>query len=309
MEALEVITTKQKASKYNKAKMKKIRSLLIYTSPALILYTIFLIIPMIGGIIYSFSDWNGLYLNYHFVGFKNFIEAMTEDTDFVKSILFTFKYAIYIIILQNVIALLLALMIESKKKSKGFFRTIFFMPNMISMIIGSFVWTFIFSMVLPEMATKTPFKFLDQSWLGDPKISFYAILIVALWAGVGYMMVIYMAALQGVPQDLKEAAVIDGANGFQTFFHITLPMIMHAITICLFLTLNAGFKVFDIIYALTGGGPGRTTEVMTLNIYSEAFSNNFRFGYACTKSMILFLIILVITLIQLGVMKKREVEA
>jgi raffinose/stachyose/melibiose transport system permease protein len=308
---LQNITLSEKVPEIKRVKTnrRKIQSLLIFIAPAFILYTTFLVIPMIGGIIYSFTDWNGLNLSYHFVGLKNFIEALKEDTDFVKSILFTFKYAIFIIILQNILALLLAVIIESKRKSKTIFRTIFFMPNMISMIIGSFVWTFILTMVLPEIAAKTPFKFLDQSWTGDPRISFYSILIVSLWAGVGYMMLIYMAALQGVPQELKEAAIIDGASTFQTFFKVTLPMIMHAITICFFLTLNAGFKVFDVVYALTNGGPGRMTEVMTLNIYNEAFSNNFRFGYASTKSMILFLIILAITLFQLGIMKKREVEA
>lgn len=288
---------------------KKLVSLFLFTTPALIFYIIFLVIPMIGGVIYSFTDWNGLNLNLSFVGLNNFVEALREDKDFVNSIWFTFKYSIIIIIIENLGALFLAVIIESKNRSKGFFRTIFFMPNMISMIIGSFIWTFIFTKVLVQIAAQTPFKFLDQSWIGDPNFSFFSIIIVSVWAGTGYLMLIYLAALQGVPSELKEAALIDGATKAQSFFRVTLPMIMHAITICIFLTLNTGFKVFDTVYALTGGGPGKMTQVMTLNIYQEAFSSNFRFGYACAKAMIMFLIILMITLVQLGVMKKKEVEA
>lgn len=113
-----------------------------------------------------------------------------------------------------------------------------------------------FSSVLPQIAEKTAIAFLGQSWLGDPKVSFFSIIIVSLWNGVGYMMIIYLAALQGVPQSLKEAAIIDGANAFQTLRSVTMPMITHAITICFFLTLNGAFKVYEVVYGLTGGGRG-----------------------------------------------------
>jgi raffinose/stachyose/melibiose transport system permease protein len=280
-----------------------------FIAPAFILYAIFLLIPTLGGMFYSFTDWNGLNKSYDFIGFANFAEALGEDPDFIHSLWFTLKYVLYMIVLQNGIALLLAVLIESRRKSKGFFRTIFFMPNMISTIISAFMWTFVFSQVLPQIAEKTVLTFFDQSWIGDPNVSFFSIIIVSLWNGVGYMMIIYLAALQGVPQSLKEAAIIDGANPFQTFRSVTIPMITHAITICFFLTLNGAFKVFEVVYGLTGGGPGRSTQVITMNIYEEAFSNNFRYGYASAKSVILFVIILIFTLIQISVMKKREVEA
>ncbi|MIP45608.1 sugar ABC transporter permease, partial [Salmonella enterica] len=229
--------------------------------------------------------------------------------DFLNSLWFTLKYVVFMLILQNGIALLLAVFIETRTRSKGLFRTLFFMPNMISTIISAFMWTFIFSQVLPQLAEKLAVSFLDQQWLGDPKFSFYSILIVSLWNGVGYMMIIYLAALQGVPKSLKEAAVIDGANAFQVLRNVVLPMITHAVTICFFLTLNGAFKVFEVVYGLTGGGPGRATQVITMNIYEEAFSNNFRYGYASAKSVVLFVIVLIFTLIQITVMKKKEVEA
>jgi raffinose/stachyose/melibiose transport system permease protein len=288
---------------------KKYVMLLAFTAPALIFYAIFLLIPTISGMYYSFTDWNGLNPNYSFIGLGNFVEALKEDPDFLNSLWFTLKYVLVMIVLQNVMALVLAVLIESRIRTKGFFRTIFFMPNMTSTIISAFMWTFVFSSVLPQIAEKTAIAFLGQSWLGDPKVSFFSIIIVSLWNGVGYMMIIYLAALQGVPQSLKEAAIIDGANAFQTLRSVTLPMITHAITICFFLTLNGAFKVYEVVYGLTGGGPGRSTQVITMNIYEEAFSNNFRYGYASAKSVILFAIVLIFTLIQLRVMKKREVEA
>ncbi|KRG15742.1 ABC transporter permease [Virgibacillus soli] len=293
-----------------KAKKKnKHLSLILFVLPALLFYFLFLFIPTIGAGIYSFTNWNGLNPNYDFVGFSNYIEAFRDDAAFRHAFFFTLKYTVVVFFVQNIIALFLALLIESRTRSKGFFRTIFFMPNMLSLIISAFMFSFIFTNVLPELSQKALLSFLDQSWIGDPKVSFYSIIIVALWQGIGYMMVIYMAALQGVPKQLNEAAMIDGANVFQRLKNVTLPMIMHAITICSFLTLNNAFKVFDVVYALTQGGPGTSTQVVTLNIYEEAFSNNFRFGYANAKAMILFLVVMVITLIQIRVTKGKEVEA
>ncbi|MCM2531244.1 sugar ABC transporter permease [Neobacillus pocheonensis] len=296
-------------SKVSLNKNKGTLSLILFVLPAFIFYSVFLLIPMIGAGFYSFTDWNALSQTFHFVGFSNYIEAFRNDPDFRHSFFFTLKYTAFMFVFQNVIALLLALFIETRVRTKGFFRTIFFMPNMLSLIISAFMFSFIFTNVLPELSKHAIFSFLNQPWIGNAKVSFYSILIVSLWQGIGYMMVIYMAALQGVPQHLKEAALIDGANPIQRLFHVTIPMIMHAITICTFLTLNGAFKVFDVVYALTSGGPGRSTQVMALNIYEEAFSNNFRYGYANAKAMILFLIVLVITLIQVKVLKKKEVEA
>jgi raffinose/stachyose/melibiose transport system permease protein len=291
-------------------KWNRTAALLAFVLPALLFYAIFTIAPAVGGVWYSLTDWDGLNPHYRMVGLENYVEALTEDTAFGHAVWFTLKYVICMVILQNMFAILLAVLIESRKRSKALFRTIFFMPNMISMIIGGFMWLFIFTKVLPSLAKNMGLlSFLDRSWIGDPHYSFLTILIVSLWGGVGYLMVIYIAALQGVPKHLKEAAEIDGAGSFQCFRYVTLPMIYPAITIGIFLTLNSSFKVFDVVYALTGGGPGRATQVMALNIFEEAFNFSERFGYASAKAMILFLIVFLITLVQLWVMKNREVEA
>jgi len=290
-------------------KGRRVITLLAFVFPAFALYALFVLAPAFGGAWYSFTNWNGYRPSYDWVGLANYVEALRDDRYFRQSILFTLRYVACMVVLQNVIALGLALLVESRRRTKAFFRTIFFMPNMISMIVGGFIWMFLFTRVLPAIAAKSGLTFLDQSWIGDPRYSFLAILILSLWGGAGYLMIIYIAALQSVPAVLKEAAAIDGAGGFGVFRHVTLRMIAPAATIGVFLTLNSSFKVFDAVFALTGGGPGRATQVIALNIFEEAFRGSYRFGYASAKSMILFLIVFVITLVQLWIMKRREVEA
>lgn len=288
---------------------KATTSLILFVLPAFILYVIFLVIPVLQGSYYSFTNWDGLNKSYSFVGLQNFVEAIRDDANFRTALLFTAKYVLFAVVLQNALALLLALLIESQKRAKGFFRTIFFMPNMLSVIISTFMWVFVFTKVMPVLSEYAALKFLGQSWLGDPNVSFWSIMLVSVWGGVGTLMIIYMSAIQGIPQHLKEAAIIDGAKPYHMLRYITLPLITHALTICIFLTLNSSFKVYDLIFALTGGGPARATQVITMNILEEAYQRNYRYGYASAKAIILFLIILVITLVQVSVMKKREVEA
>ena len=289
-----------------KAKKQNL-SLLLFCAPALIVYILFKLYPAFSGILYSLTNWNGLKKSWDFVGLSNFVELFS-DKYFWDSMWFTFKYVIVMVLIANAVALLLAVAIESRRKTKGLFRTIFYMPNMISMVIGGYMWMFIFTKVLYYMADNWGFKFLDHSWIGDPKYSFIAIIIVAAWGAVGYLMIIYMAALQGVPSNLKEAASIDGASAWQNFWKIVFPLISYAITICVFWTLNAGFQVFDVIYTLTGGGPGRATQSVAINIYEEAFRGNIRYGYATAKSTVLFIIVLIVTAVQLKLTGSREQE-
>lgn len=295
---------------YMKSKtFKQYRTFLLFLAPALVFYIIYLVVPTFAGLSYSMTDWNGLNPNYNFVGINNFVEALTKDKNFLNSMGFTLKYVIVMVLLSNVIAMGLAVLIDSRIKTQSFFRTVFFIPNMISLIIGAYIWKFIYQYVMDELSRIGGLEFLNQSWLSNSKYSFWAIIAMSLWTSVGYLMVIYIAALQGVPAEMKEAARVDGANSIQVFRNVTLPMIMHAVTINLFLMLNNSFKTFDQIYGLTFGGPARTTEVMALNVYKEAFSSYFRFGYASAKAVILFLFVLIITLIQLSITRKKEVNA
>lgn len=282
-------------------------SLILFVAPAFIVYSIFKLYPTFSGVYYSLTAWNGLTSNKAFVGIDNYIEIFS-DKNFWKAMLFTSKYVITMLVVANILALSLAVAIESRSKGKGLFRTLFCMPNMISMIIGGYMWNFIFTKVLYYLADNWGMTFLDKSWIGDPKYAFVAIIIVSAWGIVGYLMIIYMAALQGVPAHLMESASLDGANGWKKFWKITFPLIRHSLTICIFWTLNSMFQVFDVIYSLTGGGPGRATQSVAINIYEEAFSGNIRYGYATAKSMVLFLVVFLITVIQIGAMKRKEQE-
>lgn len=293
---------------YGLNKGKNIK-MFLFILPALAFFTVIKLIPAVMGIVYSFTNWNGINPTKKFIGIENFKELFASDPDFWVSMGLTLKYVVIIVILMNLTALLLAVMIENLRRGKGIFRTIFYLPNMISMIIGGFMWKFVFTQVLYKLAEKTGMKFLDQSWIGDPKYAFWSIIAVAIWGGAGYLMVIYIAAIQSVPTYLYEAAIVDGASRMRRFWSITLPMIRNSITICLFVTLNGAFQVFDVVYSLTGGGPGGATQVVAINIYKEAFARSNRFGYATAKSTIVFLIVLIVTFIQLKVTQRKEVEA
>lgn len=165
-------------------------SLLLFCTPALVVYILFKLYPALSGVFYSLTNWNGLKKEYDFVGLSNFIEILS-DKYFWNSMWFTFKYVIVIVIVSNVAALTLAVAIESRRRAKGLYRTVFYMPNMISMVIGGYMWMFIFTKVLYYMADNWGWKFLDHSWIGDPKYSFIAIMIVAAWGATGYLMIIY----------------------------------------------------------------------------------------------------------------------
>ncbi len=285
----------------------KNRSLLLYCFPALLLYATFVLYPAVGGFWYSLTNWNGLNPTYDYVGFANYRELLNDQV-FHRSLRFTFRYVAYMVVLQNILALTLAIIIENLRRFKGLFRTIFFFPNMISMIVGGFIWLFIFTRAFPFFANSLGIAILGESWIGNPQYAFYSILILSLWGSVGYLMVIYIAALQNIPKPLLENARIDGANEWQINWHVVRPLIAHSITIGMFIALFSSFKVFDQVYALTGGGPGRATQVVSLNIFTEAFAMRSRYGYASAKAVILFLIIMVITCVQLLIMKRKEVE-
>ncbi len=283
-------------------------TLLLFVLPALAVHAVFKLYPAFSGMFYSMTNWNGVNKTYDFIWLENF-SRLLDDVYFWKSILFTLRYVAVMVVLANAAALTLAVAIETRRRACGLFRTVFYMPNMISMVIGGYMWMFIFTKVLYYLADHyTALSFLDHSWIGDPNFSFIAIIIVAAWGAVGYLMIIYMAALRGVPEQLKEAARLDGANAWQTFWRVIFPLIRHAITICVFWMLNSAFQVFDVVYTLTGGGPGRATQTVALNIYEEAFRGNIQYGYATAKSTVLFLIVLVITALQLSLMKRKEEE-
>lgn len=258
-------------------------------------------------VIYSFTKWNGLAKFPDFIGFANFSDAC-GDSNFQTAILFTFQYSIFFVLLTNVFAIILAIALDKPLRSKKIYRTIFFLPNVIGLIIIGFMWRFIFQRGFEALFQMTHFEIFNWSWLGDYKLAWISLVLVSVWQNVGYMMVIYIAGLQAIPNEVLESAQIDGAAGLRKFCMITLPLLMPAVTISVFLTIANGLKVFDIIYALTGGGPGNSTTSVAVNIYRESFQNN-RYGYGTAQAVIFFLIILAITTLQVQTFKKMEAES
>jgi raffinose/stachyose/melibiose transport system permease protein len=286
-----------------KKKLKSNRWFWLFVAPSLFTLIMVVLIPFIIGIYYTFTNWNGANPNYDFVGFSNYI-GLIKDVQFLYSFKITIIYTIASVISINLIGFGLAYFLTRNLKTKNFLRTGFFMPNLIGGLILGFIWQFLFNSVFTSIGNKFESAILSTSLLQNRTPAMIAMLIVSAWQYAGYIMVIYVAALENVPTDLLEASRIDGANGIQSFKYITLPMVAPSITICLFLTLANSFKLFDLNFSLT---PLKTTEMLSLNIYKEAFvSNNMGIGQA--KAIIFFIFVTAISITQVYFTKKREVE-
>ncbi|MBO5288741.1 MAG: sugar ABC transporter permease [Spirochaetales bacterium] len=236
------------------------------------------------------------YHNIKNVGFKNYIRLF-HDEKFKEVIGFTLFYTFFNMLLINVIALLLALALDSKIKHKKSLRTMFFLPNVVSLIIVAYIWSFIFREGFGALGWK--------NWLVYENTAPWAIVLTSVWQGVGYIMIIYLAGLQSIPTDILEVASIDGANNWQRFTNITLPLLAPSMTISFFITLTNSLKCFEIMLALTNGANKTTSFV--LNVYFEAFKQE-RVGYSTAQAIILLLIIMAISIVQLSIMKKKELQ-
>ena len=276
-----------------------------FVGPSLFAFSLVIIIPLILGIYYSFTDWNGISSTINWVGFENYIEVFS-DTGFKQSFIFTAKFTVVAVLVINAIGFSLALLVTRESRISNLLRTIFFMPNLIGGLILGFIWQFIFVNVFNGLGDVLGQTWL-MGWLSNETTGFWGMVIIVAWQMAGYVMVIYVAGLQNVPPELNEAAKIDGANVLQRVRLITFPMIRPAFTVSLFLTLSNSFKLFDQNLALTNGGPGNATQMLALNIYQTAFSYN-KMSLAQAKAVIFFVLVAIITLVQVYVTKKGEVE-
>jgi raffinose/stachyose/melibiose transport system permease protein len=212
---------------------------------------------------------------------------------------FTLFFTLCNVIGSNILALLLALALDQSLKARNFLRAVFFLPNVLSLVIVAFIWSFVFRLILPAVTGIT-------SWF-EPDLAPYTVVIVSVWQSCGYLMIIYLAGLQAIPPEISEVAKVDGAPAWQRFVHVTVPLLLPAVTICLFYSLSNSLKTFEVALALTNGGPAYVTTPIVLDIYNNAFLQN-RFGYGTAKAVFLCLVIMLITGVQLTLMKKREVE-
>ena len=269
----------------------------IFVLPTLIAFSFAFIIPFVMGVYLSFCKFKTI-TNAQFVGLDNYIKIFA-DKDFVNAFGFTLKFSVVSIVTINVFAFILALALTRKIKGTNLFRTVFFMPNLIGGIILGYIWQQMINAVLLKYET---------TLVANPTYGFWGLIILMNWQMIGYMMIIYVAGLQNVPTDLIEAAEIDGATSLQTLFKVKIPMVMPSITICLFLTVSNGFKLFDQNLALTAGAPSKKTAMLALDIYNTFYGRNGFEGVGQAKAVLFFIVVAVIALGQLVLTRRKEVE-
>lgn len=265
--------------------------------PTVVAFLISFLIPFIMGIYLSFCKFKTV-KNAKWVGFDNYLKAFANE-DFINALWFTVKFTIVSVITINILAFLFAMLLTKALRGTNVFRTIFFMPNLIGGIVLGYIWLMIINGVLHYFnATITTYA----------SYGFWGLVILMNWQLIGYMMIIYISGIQNISPDLIEAAQIDGANSVQRLFHITIPQVMPSITICLFLTLTNSFKLFDQNYALTAGAPGKSTQMLALDIYNTFYGRVGWQGVGQAKAVIFFLIVAAIALTQLFLTRRKEVE-
>jgi raffinose/stachyose/melibiose transport system permease protein len=288
----------------------------LFLLPAVFAFVMVIIIPFIMGIYYSFTDWSAVTgIDAEWVWLKNYV-AIFKDITFLHSFFVTAAYAVISIVVLNAAAFFMALLVTSNLKHTGIYRAGYFLPNLIGGLILGYIWQFIFNNAIPHLGGFIGFTWLkEHQFLADRYLALFAIVIVGTWQYAGYLMMIYVASIQSIPESLLEAAEIDGARFGQRLRHITFPLVAQAFTVSMFLTLVNSFKQFDVNYALTAGGPSgmfldraiMTNEFLALNIYQTAFSYR-QLAQGQSKAVIFFIVLAIISLIQVRVNKKREVE-
>ncbi|KOY14459.1 carbohydrate ABC transporter permease [Paenibacillus xylanivorans] len=276
------------------------------TVPAVILFFVFMTLPALQGIYYSFTNYNGFGQGYDFVGFKNYFNLFQDD-NVGNAYWFTFKFAIVVTILTNILSLLIALGLNAKIKIRNFFRGIYFLPNILSVLIVGYIFNYLFSNVFPIWGQNLGINALSTNILGSESLAWIGIVIVAVWQSVALNTILYLAGLQTIPTTLYEASNLDGAGKWREFWSITFPLIAPFFTINMVLAMKNSLMVFDQIVALTNGGPGRATQSISHLIYTGGFEGG-EYAYQSANSVIYFIVIAVISILQIRFLQRRETD-
>ena len=280
---------------------------LLMTAPGLVLYCVFLILPILMGIYYSLTDWTGIGTNFNFIGLDNYVKVFTNDKRFGNALIFNLRYSVFLVAGIVVIGFMLAMLLNREMKGRSFFRTLYFMPAVLSMITIALVFKQVYFYVLPSIGKAIGSATLSENIIADRKLAIYGILFVHLWQGVALPTLLFLSGLQTIPIDLYEAASIDGANAWHQFKSITVPYILPTLSVVLVLAVKQGLNVFDYINAMTKGGPGGATTSIAMLIWQNAWERN-RFSYAIAQAVVTGLIIAVISFIQIKFTNDRKVE-
>ena len=270
----------------------------LFLLPTLVAFLIAFLVPFILGLGLSFTEFTTV-TDAKFVGLSNYIRAFTDDANFVNAFWFTLKFTVVSVLSVNIFAFALALLLTRGLRGTNFFRTAFFMPNLIGGIVLGYIWQLIINGVLAGMG-------VDLTYAAN--YGFWGLVILTNWQMIGYMMIIYVAGLQSIPSEMQEVAAIDGASGWQTLRHITLPLVMPSVTVCTFLTLSNSFKMFDQNLALTAGAPGRETQMLALDIYNTFYGSVGQEGVGQAKAVLFFILVAAVAFLQLRITRTREAE-
>lgn len=270
----------------------------VFVLPTLLAFTIGFIVPFIMGVYLSFCKFTTV-TDAKFVGLQNYVKIFTEDGTFGHALWYTTAFTVVSVVLINVIGFAVALLLTKKIKGTNIFRTVFFMPNLIGGIILGYVWQLLLNGLLLQ---------INKTLTYSSVYGFWGLVILMCWQQIGYMMIIYIAGLQSIPGDVMEAAQIDGASGIQRLFKVTIPMMMPSITICMFLSITNGFKLFDQNLSLTAGEPAKMSEMMALNIFNTFYGRTGWEGVGQAKAVLFFILVVGIGIIQLRATRSKEVQ-
>ena len=279
------------------------RTYLAMTIPIVILFFLFNTLPLITGAVYSFTNYRG-YGTFDFVGLRNYIDLFSDER-VLHSYLFTFKYAIAGTILINCLSLLLAMGLNSRIRCKSLLRGVYFVPNILGGLIVGYIFSFIFTYIIPAVGKAMHIGFLENSILASERYAWIGVLVVGVWQAVAMNTIIYISGLQTVPEDVYEAGAIDGATGFSKFRYLTFPLIVPFFSINMVLCVKNFLMVFDQIMALTKGGPAQSTESISYLIYNNGMSGG-QFGFQSANAVIFFIVIVIISAMQLTITGKKE---
>ncbi len=290
----------------NKLARANDRTLLLMTLPALLLYSAFYLYPTISNLRYSLSKWDGFGVP-EFVGLRNFTKLVTDDDIFNKVLSNNIEFTFLVVIFQTALSLIFAIFLLKNSRGSTFLRTLYFFPTIISSVSVAMVWQFLYE---PNLGPINVFlnsiglDFFALNWLGSETITLRAIAFTQVWFHTGQMMVVYIAGLQQIPAELYEAAEVDGASRWQQFKSVTWPMALPTTAVVMAYTTIQSFRAFDLVYAMTQGGPNNSSSILVTLIYLTAF-NEFRFGYAATQSIFLVIFILALTALQRRILRTR----
>lgn len=290
-----------------KKRFQRLGNQLFFTGPTMIAFTIALLVPFVYGFYLTLMKMVTPVSPPAFSGLENYNKAIS-DSQFWDSLWLTVKYTGATIVFVNAIGFALAYLVTMGIRSQNFFRTALFTPNLIGGLVLGYIWQFIFVQSLPAVGEKLGIELLRLGWLGDEHLAFWALVIVTIWQSAGYMMIIFIAGLISVPKDIIEASIIDGANAWQRLLKMTLPLMVPSFVITVFLTLKNAFIVYDINFSLTEGGPFNSTKMVSMHIVQKAFMET-NYGVGQSEAIILFVIVAIVTGVQVYFSKKMEVEA